>query len=61
MDADEDELLGRPSAPPDQSTTATTNPSQDQTDSHPTEESEQDPTPEGPVATAADLALEQDA
>ena len=61
MDADDDEPLGRPSAGGEQTTTATTATTENQTDSHPTEDNEQEQRPEGPIATAADVALEQDA
>ncbi|KAK5089301.1 Vacuolar protein sorting-associated protein vps5 [Exophiala xenobiotica] len=61
MDADEGEPLGRPSAAAEQTTTGTTSTSEDQSDSHPTEENEQEQRQGGPVATAADVALEQDA
>lgn len=63
MDADDDDPLGRPSAVSggEQPAADTTAASHDQTDSHPTEENEQDRKPGGPAATAADVALEQDA
>ena len=65
MDADEDEPLGRPSAVGggDQTIAGTTTTPQGQTGSHPTDEneSEQERRPDGPAATAADVALEQDA
>ncbi|KAK5940859.1 Vacuolar protein sorting-associated protein vps5 [Knufia obscura] len=62
MDADEDEPLGRPSAGGEQTTAPTNNTtSEDPTESHPTEDDEQERRPDGPPATAADVALEQDA
>lgn len=61
MDADEDEPLARPSAGAEQTAGPTNTSSENQTDSHPTQENEREPRPDGPVATAADVALEQDA
>jgi len=61
MDADEDEPLGRAPAGGEQTGATTTTTSEQQTGSHPTEENDQERRPDGSVATAADVALEQDA
>lgn len=64
MDADDDEPLNRGIlAGSEQTQTDSTKPSQEQTDSHPTEpdENNQQRQPDDPIATATDLALEQDA
>lgn len=65
MDADDDEPLNRGIlAGSEQTQTDPTKPDQEQTGSHPTEPddtNQQQQQPDGPIATATDLALEQDA
>lgn len=63
MDADDDEPLNRGIlAGSEQAGTDPSKTNQGQTDSHPTEpDDSHPPQPEGPLATATDLALEQDA
>lgn len=64
MDADDDEPLNRGIlAGSEQTQTDSTKAGQEQTDSHPTEpdDTNQQQQPDGPIATATDLALEQDA
>ena len=60
MDADDDEPLGRPPAT-EQTSAGTNTASADQTDSHPTEDNDQDRRPDAVPATTTDLVLEQDA
>jgi len=63
MDADEDEPLNRPTMPvgSEQTATQSTAAGEDQTSSHTANHDDQEhQTPDGPVATATDVALEQD-
>jgi len=62
MDADDEESLGRVAVGGGEQTGLGTGPTSGQQTSHPTDEDdEQDRRPDDPVATAADVALEQDA